>query len=80
MKCPKCEYEMKHGWLAIFNPILWLNFVVWQPMKPGWLRFFTPPEAEKVIVPDFGGKGCPKAYICKECKTVTFSYADDQLD
>jgi hypothetical protein len=34
VKCPQCEQEMKQGWLAVFNPILWLNFVVWQP--DGW--------------------------------------------
>ena len=80
MNCPKCQKEMEQGWLAMFNPILWLNFVVWQPRKPGYVRFFTPKNAEKVIVPKAAGKGCPKAHICRSCKTVSFSYSKDQLD
>lgn len=80
MDCPKCQKEMGQGWLAMFNPIMWLNFVVWQPMKPGYVRFFKPKNAEKVIVPKAGGKGCPKAHICKSCKTVSFSYSEGQVD
>ena len=80
MNCPKCNQEMKSGWLAMFNPILWLNFVVWQPTKPGWLRFFAPKDSERVIVPEVGGKGCPQAWICTGCKTVIFSYANEDLD
>jgi hypothetical protein len=64
----------------MFNPMLWLHFVVWQPSKPGWIRFFTPQNAEKVIVPKVGGKGNPKAQICRSCKTVVFSYSEDMLD
>ena len=80
MNCPKCQKEMEQGWLAMFNPILWLNFVVWQPKKPGYMRLFTPKNAEKVIVPRVAGKGCPRAHICRTCKTVSFSYSEDQLD
>ena len=80
MNCPECQKEMKHGWLAMFNPLLWLNFVVWQPLKPGYVRFSAPNGSERVIVPKAGGKGCPKAWICTDCKTVTFSYARGNLD
>ncbi len=80
MNCPKCNEEMRVGWLALFNPFLFLHFVVWQPTKPGYVRFFAPKDSERVIVPRVGGKGCPKAWICKRCKTVTFSYANEDLD
>jgi len=80
VNCPVCHQEMKPGWLAMFNPILWLNFVVWQRLKPGYVRFSAPKDSERVIVPKVGGKGCPKAWICTKCKTVTFSYAVENLD
>lgn len=80
MNCPECHQEMKQGWLAMFNPTLWFNFVVWQSLKPGYVRFFAPEGSERVIVPKFGGRGCPKAWICTPCKTVTFSYAIENLD
>ena len=80
MNCPRCDQPMAEGWLAMFNPILWLNFVVWQPNKPRYVRFRTPQGSEKVIVPLVGGRGCPKAQICRGCKTVIFSYDADQLD
>jgi len=80
MNCPRCEREMRSGWLAMFNPFLWIHFVVWQPTRPGYIRFFAPKDSERVIVPKAGGKGCPKAWICKKCKTVIFSYAADHLN
>lgn len=80
MHCPKCAELMEEGWLAMFNPILWLNFVVWQAAKPGYVRMFRTAGSEKVIVPRVGGRGCPRAQICRGCKTVVFSYANDQLD
>ena len=80
MNCHECHEPMKHGWLALFNPMLWFNFVVWQPLKPGYVRFFAPRDSERVLVPRVGGKGCPKAWICVACETVTFSYAKANLD
>ena len=44
------------------------------------LRLFQPKDSVKVINPKNLGKGNPKAWICTECKTVTFSYAEDNLD
>ncbi len=80
MKCPECQREMRYGWLAMFNPIRWFNFIVWQPLKPGYVRLWAPKDSERVMDPKFGGKGCPKAWICTDCKTVTFSYAEENLD
>jgi hypothetical protein len=71
---------MEDGWLAMFNPVLWLNFVVWQAVKPGYMRFFSPPGSEKVLVPRAWGKGCPRAQICRGCQMVAFSYAKAQLN
>lgn len=62
------------------NPIALLNFVNWQPVRPGYARFRRPEGSEKVIVPRAGGRGCPRARTCRPCKSVTFSYAADQLD
>jgi len=80
MNCPECHQDMKHGWLAVFNPILWLTFVVWQPSRPGYVRFAASEHSKRVIDPKIGGKGCPKAWICTRCKTVTLSYARENLD
>ena len=80
MNCPKCSRAMEEGWLALFNPILWLTFAVWQVAKPGYVRLFRPAGSVKVIVPRAGGRGNPRAQICRECQTVVFSYADDQVD
>ena len=80
MNCPKCAAEMEDGWLALFNPIGWLTFVVWQATRPGWIRLFRPAGSEKVIVPRAGGRGCPKAHLCRGCQTVVFSYAHEQVD
>jgi hypothetical protein len=80
MNCPKCGLLMEQGWLAVFNPIGWLTFVVWQATRPGYIRLFRPPGSEKVLSPRAGGRGCPRAQLCRGCKTVAFSYADDQLD
>ena len=77
MKCPKCAAEMEAGWLALFNPIAWFTFVVWQATEPGYVRLFRPADSEKVIVQRAGGRGCPRAQICRQCKTVVFSYADE---
>lgn len=71
MNCPKCAEEMEAGWLAIYEPLL-ITRLVWQPVKPQYVRMFQPAGAEKVIQPKFGGKGCPEAQICKKCKTVVF--------
>jgi hypothetical protein len=67
---------MQDGWLAMFNPYFLLSFVLWQPNKPGYVRFLPPKGSERVI----GLLGCPKAQICRGCKTVVFSYAKDQLN
>jgi hypothetical protein len=80
MNCPKCAQAMEDGWLAIFNPIPWLTFVVWQGTKPGYVRFFRPAGSEKVLSPQALGRGCPKAQLCRACKTVVFCYADNELD
>jgi hypothetical protein len=80
IKCPSCDDLMVAGWLSMFNPILGMNFVAWQQEKPGYVRLRVPQGGEKVIVPRAGGKGCPQSNICKQCKTVVFSYAEDQLD
>jgi hypothetical protein len=79
MNCPTCAGGMEDGWLATFNPLLWFTFVVWQATEPGYLRMFRPVGSEKVIVPRSGGRGCPKAQLCRACKTVVFSYAENQL-
>lgn len=79
MNCSKCGEAMETGWLAMFNPILWLNFVVWQDVKPGYVRFFRPAGSEKIIAPRAGDRGNPRAQLCRPCKTVVFSYAEDQL-
>ena len=60
MSCPKCAQKMEDGWLAVFNPIPWLNFVAWQGTKPGYVRVVRPAGSENVIVPRSGGRGCPK--------------------
>ena len=57
MNCPKCGEPMEAGWLAVFNPMLWITFVVWQATKPGYARLFRPVGSEKVIVPRVGGRG-----------------------
>lgn len=80
MDCPKCAQKMEDGWLALFNPIPWLNFVAWQAIKPGYVRLVRPAGSEKVIVPKAGGHGSPKAQLCRRCKTVVFCYAEEQLD
>ena len=80
MNCPKCAAEMEDGWLALFNPIGWLTFVVWQATRPGWIRLFRPAGSEKVIVPRAFGRGSPEAHLCRGCQTVVFSYAHDQVD
>jgi len=71
---------MEEGWLTLSNPILWITFVVWQSVKPGYVRLFRPAGSVKVIVPRVGGRGNPRVQICRDCKTVVFSYADDQVD
>lgn len=80
VKCSKCHRSMEEGWLLIWNPIALLNFVNWQPVKPGYMRLRRPEGSEKVIIPRAGGRGCPRARICRPCKSVTFSYAEDHLD
>ena len=80
MNCPKCGEVMTEGWLTIFNLIHWLTFVVWQDIKPGYVRFFRPVGSEKVIIPRAGGFGNPRSQLCRSCKMVVFSYAEDQLD
>jgi hypothetical protein len=71
---------MDDGWLAAFNPIWLLTFVVWQATRPGYVRVFRPAGSEEVIMRPSSGRGCPKAQLCRGCKTVAFRYADDRLD
>lgn len=80
MNCPNCGKNMEQGWLAVFNPLWKLTFVVWQSTKPKWVRMKIPAGGEKVIVPRAGGRGNPRSQLCRNCKTVVFSYADDQVD
>lgn len=66
MKCPKCEREMKQGYLqGGTNSILWVE-------KPHeWL--LEPKKGEiffnKVFVP---------AYICKSCKMLLSDYSETE--
>ncbi|MFJ5549964.1 hypothetical protein [Streptomyces sp. NPDC093225] len=78
--CSHCHRPTEEGWLVMWNPLMLLNFVNWQPARPGYVRFRRPKGSEKVIVPRAGGKGCPRARICRPCKSVTFSYAEHRLD
>jgi len=80
MDCPNCAQAMENGWLAMYNPTPLVNYVAWQETKPGYVRMTRPEGSEKVIVPKAGGHGCPQAQLCRNCKTVVFSYAEDQLD
>jgi len=80
MDCPRCHQPMSEGWLALFNPIAWLTFVCWQPERPGYVRMLAPRDGEKVIVPRVGGRGCPRAQLCRGCKTVVFRYSEDELN
>jgi hypothetical protein len=64
---------MEEGWLAIYEPII-ITRLVWQPVKPSYIRLKEPTGSVKVIQPRIGGGGCPKAYICRACKITTFSY------
>jgi hypothetical protein len=75
MNCPKCNSEMEMGWLAIYEPLP-ITRLVWQPVKPGWVRFRMPREAVRVIQPRAWGHGCPEGFICKTCKVTLFSYDD----
>jgi hypothetical protein len=69
---------MELGWLAIYEPWL-LTRLIWQPIKPGYIRLFPPSGAKKVIRPEIWGRGCPKSYICKKCKIVIFSYNEKNV-
>lgn len=60
MDCPRCGQPMEEGWLTLFNPILWITFVVWQSVKPGYVRLFRSAGSVKVIVPRVGGRGNPR--------------------
>lgn len=57
VKCSKCHRSMEEGWLLIWNPIALLNFVNWQPVKPGYMRLRRPEGSEKVIIPRAGAGG-----------------------
>jgi len=39
MNCPKCNSEMETGWLAVYESLP-ITRLVWQPVKPGWVRHF----------------------------------------
>lgn len=77
-KCPNCNSPMKQGWLAIYDPLL-LTKLVWQPVKPGYVRFRMPSDSELVIQPKLWGRGCPEALICKTCELVLFSYDKENV-
>ena len=68
---------MEPGWLAIYEPLP-ITKLVWQPVKPGWVRCRMPSGSTRVIKPRVFGKGCPPAFICRECKVSAFSY--DEAD
>ena len=72
-RCSSCGESMEPGWLAIYEPLP-ITRLIWQNKKPGWFRLFRPKGSEKVLQPVAGGRGCPVAYICRECQMVTFSY------
>ena len=78
MDCPKCSKQMEEGWLAIYEPLP-ITRLVWQPVAPGQVRVKQPEGAVRVIKPKAGGKGCPTAYICRDCEMTMFSYAESDV-
>ena len=73
MNCPKCNSEMEMGWLAIYEPLP-ITRLVWQPVKPGSVRFRMPQKSVRVIQPRAWGHGCPEGFICRTCKLTLFFY------
>ena len=74
-KCPKCGKPMEEGYLAFYEPMA-ISRIVWQKEKPGYIRFKAPEDGVKVIKPPVLGRGDKKGFICKDCKTVVFTYED----
>ena len=64
---------MENGWLAIYEPLL-ITRLVWQPVKPGYIRFRMPQDSVRVIQPRAWGHGCSEGFICKPCQITLFSY------
>jgi len=78
MNCPKCNSAMEKGWLAIYDPLI-LTKLVWQPIKPRYVRFRMPQDSVRVMKPRAWGHGCPEGFICKACKITLFSYDEKNV-
>ena len=70
---------METGWLAIYEPLFPLTRLVWQPVKPGYVRFSMPQGSVRVIQPRAWGRGCPVGFICQNCKITLFSYDEQNV-
>ena len=71
--CPICHEPMERGWLAIYEPLP-ITRLVWQKIRPRWVRFRMPQGSVRVIQPRALGRGCPPAFICQSCRFTCFSY------
>ena len=67
---------MEQGWLAVYEPLWLLTRLVWQSVRPGYVRFSQPAGSVRVITPRAWGRGCPEGFICRACKVTAFSYDD----
>jgi hypothetical protein len=69
---------MEKGWLAVYNPIIGTK-LVWQAVKPGYVRLQMPEGSVRVSKPKIWGGGCPEGFICKTCKITLFSYDEQNV-
>ena len=73
VNCPMCHEPMECGWLAVYEPLP-MTRLVWQKIRPRWVRFRMPHGSVRVIQPRALGRGCPPAFICRSCRFTCFSY------
>jgi Domain of unknown function (DUF6487) len=78
MNCPKCNKPMEAGWLALYNPIVGTK-LVWQAVKPGYVRLRMPTGSARVMQARLWGRGCPEGFICMACKLTLFSYDEENV-
>ena len=71
MKCPKCENNMRVGYLQTTG-----SRIIWDTKKHSLL---LDPSDDGVIISDTFIKtaSVDRAYCCKSCNIIVFQYEDD---
>ena len=71
MKCPTCKTEMEKGYLQLGNRMLWA--------KRKHKVSLHPDKDEVMLVNNVMRGACFDAYICKQCRKITFDYTNIDL-